>query len=362
MIVAATSNGSILWYLTRASGVVALLLLTFAVALGVLTSLRVSGRHWPRFAITNAHRNLTLASIVFVVLHVATTVADGYAPVGLKDAVVPFLSPYRPFWLGLGAVSFDLLLALVATSLLRGFVSTRLWRALHWLAYASWPIALLHSLGTGSDARFGWLQALAVLSLLVVAATAVARVTFGGGKPLARLGGAAAALVVPVAIFAWYHSGPLKPGWARRAGTPTSILARKATRTVARIPRPASAPTSFISALSGTTTTGSTGQGLATVSISLSLSSSPRGAARIDLVGIPSGGGVAMTASGVSFVPATTRAIYTGRIIGLNGTDVTARVRDRAGDALRLHFSLSIDDGSGNVSGSVRGVATGAGT
>ena len=360
-MIAAAGNGTILWYTTRASGVVALLLLTVAVALGVLTSLRVSSDRWPRFAITNAHRNLTLASIVFVALHVVTTVADGYAPVGLKDAVIPFLSPYRPFWLGLGAVAFDLLLALVATSLLRGLVSTRVWRGLHWLAYVSWPVALLHSLGTGSDARFGWLEALAVLSLLVVAAAAIARIAVGGGSALPRIAGALAAVLVPIALVAWYHSGPLRSGWAKRAGTPASIFARKAAATAGSTRR-VEPPRSFTSALNGATSTGSTEDGLATVSISLSLADSPRGAARIDLVGIPSGAGVEMTSSGVSFVPATTRAVYTGRIVGLAGTNVTARVRDSAGDALELRFSLSIDQGSGSVSGTVRGIPARAST
>ena len=102
------------------------------------------------------HRNLTLLALVFVAAHVVTTVADGFAPIGLLDAVVPFVSPYRPIWLGLGAVAFDLLLALVVTSLLRARIGYRSWRVVHWLAYAAWPVALVHALGTGSDARIGW--------------------------------------------------------------------------------------------------------------------------------------------------------------------------------------------------------------
>jgi sulfoxide reductase heme-binding subunit YedZ len=342
----------VLWYVTRGSGVVALLLLTAAVVLGVVSALRWRGERWPRFAVTNAHRNLTLVSIVFVAIHVVTTVADGYAPIGLQDAVVPFLSPYRPLWLGLGAVAFDLLLALVATSLLRGHVPPRLWRGLHWLAYAAWPIALLHSLGTGSDARFGWLQAIAAGSVVAVALAALARVALGGGLRLARLAGGAAAVAAPLAILAWYHDGPLRNGWAKRSGTPTAILARKTTPVRAVVSR-ATAPTSFTSAVSGTIATADDGNGLATVSLDLQLAGGPRGAARVDLRGIPSGGGVEMTASGVSFVPATTGAVYTGEIVGLRGTDVDAVVRDASGDRLQLRFALSIDTASGSVSGRV---------
>jgi hypothetical protein len=355
MTALATSNGTAFWYLTRASGVVALLLLTAAVALGVLSALRLSSDRWPRFAITDAHRNLTLASIVFIFVHVVTTVADGYAPIGYVDAFVPFLSPYRPIWLGLGAVSFDLLLVLVVTSLLRGVVPPKLWRGLHWLAYVSWPIALIHSLGTGSDARFGWLQALAYICIAAVAIAALARVVIGGGPQLPRVGGALAAVAVPIAIFIWYQSGPAQTGWAKRSGTPTTILTRKLT-TTATTTTTASAPTSFTSPLTGTLTTSQDG-GLATVSIALLLASSPRGAAKIRLQGIPEGGGVSMTASGVSFVPATTRSVYTGQIVALQGADVVADVQDSAGHSLRLEFGLNIDQSSGDVSGTVTGAS-----
>ncbi|HEV2592810.1 MAG TPA: ferric reductase-like transmembrane domain-containing protein, partial [Gaiellaceae bacterium] len=235
-----------LWYVTRGSGVVALLLLTAAIVLGIVSALRWRTTRWPRFATVDTHRNLTLLSIVFVAIHVVTTVADGYAPVSLVDAVVPFLSPYRPLWLGLGTVAFDLLLALVVTSLFRGLVPARAWRALHWSAYAAWPVALIHSLGTGSDARTAWLQAIGVASLVAVSLAVLARVALGGGLALPRLGGAVAAVVVPIGVLAWYHSGPLQTGWAKKSGTPSTILARKSTR--ARASALASAqvePTSF---------------------------------------------------------------------------------------------------------------------
>ena len=355
----AAGNGTAFWYLTRGSGVVALLLLTASVVLGIVNALRWRGRHWPRFAVNDAHRNLTLLSIVFVVIHVVTTVADGYAPVGLKDAVIPFLSPYRPFWLGLGAVAFDLLLALVATSLFRRSVSPRVWRGLHWLAYAAWPVGLVHALGTGSDPRAAWFETLGVACLAVVALAALARVVLGGGPAAVRLAGAVTAVAAPIAVLAWYHSGPLRQGWARRAGTPTTILARKAatTRRVLTSAPVVSEPTSFTSSLAGTVTTSRPG-GLAQVSIRVRLLGAPHGAARIDLRGLPSDGGVVMTAGGVSFVPATTRTVYTGGIVALRGTDVGAVVRDGAGDRLLLRFSLSIDTASGSVTGTVRAGTT----
>jgi sulfoxide reductase heme-binding subunit YedZ len=361
VILFAASNARTLWYLTRGSGIVALLLLTASVLLGILTALRWRGERWPRFAVTNAHRNLTLLSIAFVVLHVVTTLLDGYAPIGLKDAVIPFASPYRPVWLGLGAVSFDLLLALVVTSLLRARIDPRLWRSLHWLAYASWPVALLHSLGTGSDARFGWMTALGIGCLAVVALAALARIAFGGGLAAPRIAGTAAAFIAPIAIFVWYQGGPLQHGWAKRAGTPASLLGRRTTATSATVLTSAksSAPSSFRSSLTGRLAEQNDGNGLVRVVLSLRLVGAPHGAARIDLQGVPSDGGVAMTASGVSFVPATTRSVYTGSVISLAGTRVAADVVDSAGDRLRLLFALNIDTATRHVAGVLTAGAAG---
>ena len=105
----AAVSGSAYWYLTRATGTVALLLLTGSVVLGVLGSVRFdAGPRWPRFTIDALHRDVSLLVMVFLVLHVLTSVLDSFASISLLDAVIPFGGTYRPFWLGLGAISFDL--------------------------------------------------------------------------------------------------------------------------------------------------------------------------------------------------------------------------------------------------------------
>lgn len=224
-IVGATTGPTAYWYLTRGSGAVALILLTGTTLLGIASSNRWSTRQWPRFVVAGLHRNLTLLTIAFVAIHVLTTVADGFAPIGLRDAIFPFLSPYRPFWLGLGAVGFDLLLALAITSLLRVRIGLRVWRGVHWLAYLTWPVALLHSLGTGSDARTSWLELLALVSIGTVALAAGWRVLVADlVKPSTRLAAGVAVVAVPLALIGWYRSGPLRPGWASRAGTPVQLL------------------------------------------------------------------------------------------------------------------------------------------
>jgi DMSO/TMAO reductase YedYZ heme-binding membrane subunit len=355
-----TGNAQTYWYLTRATGTVALLTLTVAMVLGVLTSLRWRNRRWPRFVTNGLHRNVTLLAVAFVAVHVVTTVADGYAPIGLKDAVLPFASRYRPVWLGLGAVAFDLLLALVVTSLLRARLGYRTWRVLHWLAYAIWPVALIHALGTGSDAHAGWLRAVGFASLALVVAAVLARLLLrGGGSPVVRLAAAAAAILAPLAIVVWYRSGPAQPGWAKRAGTPTSLLAGRHTLPVvervaarrARLPRgPFSA-----SLRNGTIRESTEPSGLVTVVIAGTLHGGPGGAFRIDLRGEPTENGVAMAASGVSFVPDRAATVYSGSVTSLRGQRVDAVVSNGAGQRLHLGFALDIAATAGTVSGTVSG-------
>lgn len=219
------TGGSLYWYLTRSTGAVALLLLTAAIVLGVVDVRRWSTPRWPRFVVDALHRNVALLAMVFLCLHILTSVLDSFAPISLIDAVLPFTGSYRPFWLGLGAIAFDLLIAVTLTSLLRQRMGYASWRAIHWLTYASWPIALLHGFGTGSDVTDTWLLALSVACLLAVLAAVVVRVVDGWPEHLgargAALGGAG---VFALFLAIWLPSGPLGSEWARRSGTPSSLL------------------------------------------------------------------------------------------------------------------------------------------
>lgn len=222
----ATSIGpSTYWYLTRATGTVAMLLLTASVVLGVLDVSRFSSPNWPRFVLDALHRNVSLLCLVFLLLHVVTTLLDGFAPISVVAALIPFTSSYRPFWLGLGAVSFDLVLALVITSAMRRRFGFSAWRATHWLAYACWPIALIHGLGTGSDVKSGWMLLVTIGCVLAVL-TAVLTRTLRGWPDHIRARGAAIGATAAFSIFLmlWLPLGPLGREWARRSGTPSNLL------------------------------------------------------------------------------------------------------------------------------------------
>jgi sulfoxide reductase heme-binding subunit YedZ len=161
-------HGPGLWYATRATGLVTLLLLTASVLLGVLTAGRFASHKWPRFLTQGLHRNISLLVLAFLALHVGTTVIDTYTSISITAAFVPFASSYKTAWLSLGAVALDLLLALVATSLVRNRLGYRNWRRVHWLAYACWPVALAHGLGIGTDRGTTWVFALTICCIASV--------------------------------------------------------------------------------------------------------------------------------------------------------------------------------------------------
>ena len=164
------------WYASRATGIVALLLFTAVLALGILVNRQGRLPGLPRFAVTNLHRNLSLLAVIFLAIHIVTAVMDSFVSIPLISAVVPFTSGYETFWLGIGAVSLDIMLALIVTSLVRGRLNRKVWKAVHWLAYASWPIAFAHSIGSSTDLQHGLLLILAIACAAVVAAALAWRI------------------------------------------------------------------------------------------------------------------------------------------------------------------------------------------
>ena len=176
------THGPGLWYATRATGLVTLLMLTASVLLGLLVAGRFSSQRWPRFLTQGLHRNISLLVLVFLVLHVGTTVLDSYTSIPLSAAFVPFASAYKAGWLSLGAVALDLLIALVVTSLVRNRLGYRTWRRLHWLAYACWPVAVAHGLGIGTDRSVTWVIAMTLGCVGCVGVAAAWRIVNFGAR------------------------------------------------------------------------------------------------------------------------------------------------------------------------------------
>jgi sulfoxide reductase heme-binding subunit YedZ len=166
--VSGINSSTVLWYASRATGVVALLLMTAVVLLGLLVNRQGRLPGLPRFAVTGLHRNLSLVAVAFVGVHVLSSVLDSYVSIPLTAVVVPLASGYERLWIGLGAVSLDITIAVIVTSLLRRHLSRRLWRAVHLTAYLSWPVAWLHSISSSRDMLHGWGFMLSAGTALVV--------------------------------------------------------------------------------------------------------------------------------------------------------------------------------------------------
>ncbi len=215
-------NMQTLWFLTRAAGLVSLVLLSLTVVLGILaTSRSVGSSWWPRFLNQGLHRNVSLIGLTLLVLHIGTAVADDFVSVRLRDVFVPVGGLYRPLWLGAGAAAIDVMLLVTVTSLARMRLGHRSWRAIHWAAYASWGMAVLHGLGTGSDAKLSW--ALAVQAGCVGVVLGAIGFRFAQGwraHTTWRVLGAVGVLACVVLATLWAEQGPLAPGWSHRSGTP----------------------------------------------------------------------------------------------------------------------------------------------
>jgi len=354
-------GSALLWYATRATGVVALVLLTGTVVLGVLGTARVASERWPRIVTASLHRNLALSSVALVGVHVVTTVLDPFASITVVAAFIPGSSAYRPLWLSLGAVSFDLLLAVLITSLLRDRLSHRAWLAVHLLVYASWPIALWHGLGTGTDTRLPWVLAINIGCVAGVGWAIWWRLTLTT-SPLTRAAGLATLGLAPVLTAVFVFAGPLQPGWARRAGTPATLLGNQSQGTAARYA--GGQPTTLVSAPFRGHVSAASGPGAnpRTITIAGRIITPPAQRFVIILRGTPSGAGVVLSSGTVRIGGAGTASRLSGPVVQLAGRELIADVSGRWGRSdrsrrLRAQFRLTISGSA--VTGTVSLLPTG---
>ncbi len=336
-----------------------LVLLTLVMVLGIAQIQRWAPSRWPRFVTAALHRNASLLAVAFLGVHILTSVADGYAPISVVAVFVPFTSSYRPLWLGLGAVALDLVVALTVTSLLRPHIGHRVWRTLHWAAYACWPVAFVHGLGTGSDGRVGWVQVVDLACLAAILGAVGWRLASNWQiDPARRVAGAVTSALAVVVVLGWAATGPTQPGWARKAGTPKSLLKSAAAGPSGAASSPGSATAGgaafsspFRARLDGTLS--QAGQGDHTVvTIDARLRGEVTGRLQIVLEGTAlDDGGLAMRAGTMAFGPPSAAGRYAGTVTALSGADITAQVRAAGGPVRTATVSLQIDPASQQVTG-----------
>jgi predicted ferric reductase len=184
----AASGSQSLWLISRGSGLILLLLFTAVVVLGVATRTGASTGRWPKFAVAELHRTVSLFAIAVLVLHVVTAILDPYVSIGWAAAVLPFVSHYQAQAIGLGTLAVDLGGAVLITSMLRNRLGYRTWRAVHYLAFLAWPVAFLHAISAATyDLHIWWVAAIEWGSLAAVATAVIARMMTrtrpGGTEP-----------------------------------------------------------------------------------------------------------------------------------------------------------------------------------
>lgn len=207
---------SLFWYVARGSGMVAYVLLTAAVVVGIAVSKRWHGEGWPRMVVESLHRSLATTFLAFVLVHTVTILVDPFTRFGLADVAVPFFSAYRTAWLGLGIIATELAVAIAASVLVRDRIGYRAWHALHLLTYAVFPLSLLHGLGTGTDTRTTWATLVYATSFAAVAGALLWRTyAYRRWRSWVLVGSAAAGLL----LIAWCALGPYAAGWAQASGT-----------------------------------------------------------------------------------------------------------------------------------------------
>jgi len=172
-----------LWFLARATGIATFLSFTVAVTLGATASIRtlpVPAAVDRRFMLQMLHRSAAITGLALLLTHVATIVIDSYVDVSVTSALVPFASPYKTVAVAVGTTALWGVLVVACAGLLRGRLAAsdraaRNWRMVHSLAYAIWPVMLLHGLLAGTDKGSAWLQLLYLGALLCVGGGSIRR-------------------------------------------------------------------------------------------------------------------------------------------------------------------------------------------
>ena len=196
------TTNPIVWYAARAGGIVAYIMLTAVVLLGLSLAGRKKLKIWPRFAVEDVHRFGGLLVGTFVAIHVLAIAIDAYLPFSIPSLIVPFVSQFRPLWVALGIVSAELLLALAVANHYRRRLSYRFWRRTHYLNFVVWGAASVHGLATGTDRSSWWFLALTIGCVAAVCSVLVLRIGRFRPAPALRHAPVAAGLVSAALVLA----------------------------------------------------------------------------------------------------------------------------------------------------------------
>jgi sulfoxide reductase heme-binding subunit YedZ len=171
------------WFLNRAAGLAAYLLLFLAVSLGLSMTGGALERFLRRYRVYDLHRFVSLLALGLTAFHVAIVLPDQFARFGVADLLVPFAANYRPAYMAAGIFSLYLLVIVVGAFYLRQVISYRTWRVLHYATFACYTLALAHGIGAGTDTQAGWVQYLYAATAVVAFNMLVYRLLKGHARP-----------------------------------------------------------------------------------------------------------------------------------------------------------------------------------
>ncbi len=345
-------NTKILWYLTRATGIVSMVFLGLIVLLGIATATKVTPKGFGKFLGPELHRRLSLTALIFLAVHIVTAVLDPFVKVGWVASLVPFASAYRPLWIGLGTIAFDLLLVVIATSVIRHRFAHGIWKRIHYLSWAIVSLVLFHAIGTGSDVQLKIVEVIYVAFIGALGLAAIFRAR--RGSALARPQRTMALFGVfglPVLLFGWAVMGPLKVGWAKasqgfspfaRVASPGATLAGSGgsggSGSIQGVPASFSWP--LASTISGTISSQVTSSGTTLVTLNGSIANTSD-VLKIQLMGHVQGGALVLSSSSGQIGTSADPAIYTGTVAQASGSALFLSIAGPAG-TVGAQVTLSI--------------------
>jgi len=345
----------LIWNTARATGILAYLLVTASVALGLLLSLKVRSDHWPRFVTNELHRFVTLLALVFTGLHTAEIWIDPYTHFTPAEVLVPLVSHYRPLWVAVGIVASYLLIGFWISEWLRPRIGYTTWRRLHYLTFFVWILATAHGLGAGSDTRTVWAVALYALSSALVGvllAWRLAEAAPGLGRTVAGIGASSTGLALAI----WALAGPLQPGWS--GPSTTAGLAPVVPAATTPSMGPGSLPASFSASLSGALSVDQT----TTVPVLQISGHLTGGIAGTMAISLPGDDDLAAVGSALRIVT-DNGTTCSGAISGISRRTIVGWCRDGSGTLhlLRLRVTATGSSLQGTLVGTTRASAGSAG-
>lgn len=365
---------NVTWDVARAGGFTAYILLTLAVAIGLVLSMQLqSPSRWPRILNSELHNFVTLLALIFTGVHVLAIIVDPFTHFGLNEVFIPFASHYRPVWMALGIVALYLGISIGISTLLRPRIGYTWWRRLHVLTLGIFALVTVHGLATGSDTQAWWGLLIYAASVALVGGLLCRRLLV----PTTRRGRRHPVLAALVGLFTlacviFTMAGPLRPGWNALSGGSTTASA-------ASISQSSSSPSqsstsgdpfasSFTASLQGTLTqNGPDASGNETLRVDGTLSNGAQGVLSIVMQGAQNGsgndGGLSITSTQVALGTSTATQLYQGQLTGLRAGDygwrMTALLAKTGASASQVQLSISMNiSASGQVAGTIQGNST----